>query len=602
MYKIFLLCLVCAAVHAEAQTVNVWLTTDDQKTLLQPQGTASFAEGVSSAVPTILIDERRRYQTIQGFGAAFTDSAAYLLNEKVPSAQLHDVIMSLFDHQQGIGISFGRNPIGASDLARFDYSFDDQAAGATDPTLSAFSIAHDQTDIIPLILLAKSINPELKILATPWSPPGWMKTSDSMIGGTLLPSAYGPFADYLVKYVQAYAAAGVRVDYLALQNEPDYLPPDYPGERMLPAEQLNILKNFVLPAMTAANLNTQVLVFDTNWDDPTFPRTVLADPTVAASPLVAGVSWHWYAGNPGAMENLHEFLPSRRQFVTEASGGTWIADEVKTDFETIIQSMRNWSVSYIKWSLALDENRGPHTGGCGTCTPLVFVDETSGAVTNAIDYYTLGHFSKFVWPGATHVYSSNAPGLISAAFLNPDGSRALVVYNDTTASRTFQIAWRGQSFTYTLAGLSGATLTWTGGPVRYSTMRTSATEQIQASSYTAVSGLETENTMDTDSGFDLGYASSGSWAEFDRIDFGHGVSTVNARVSSAADGGTVEFHLDRVDGPLIATATAPATGGWQTWTTVTAPVSGAIGVRNLYVVLKDGTTAGIANLNWFRFQ
>jgi hypothetical protein len=108
--------------------------------------------------------------------------------------------------------------------------------------------------------------------------------------------------------------------------------------------------------------------------------------------------------------------------------------------------------------------------------------------------------------------------------------------------------------------------------------------------------------MDTDGGFDLAYASSGSWAEFDRIDFGHGVNTVNARVSSAASGGTVEFHLDRADGPLIATATAPATGGWQTWTTVTAPVSGAVGVRNLYVVLKGGTTAGIANLNWFRFQ
>ncbi len=440
MPKFCWLCLVCAAAPLAAQTVNVWLTTDDQKTLLQPQAGVSFAPGYSATAPTIMVDERRRYQTVEGFGAAFTDSAAYLLNEKVPPAQLHDVMMSLFDHAQGIGISFARNPIGASDITRSDYSFDDQAAGATDPSLSAFSIAHDRADIIPLILQAKAINPQLKLLATPWSPPGWMKTSGSMIGGTLLPTAYTPFAGYLVKYVQAYAAAGIHVDYLALQNEPDYLPPDYPGETMTPAQQLDVLKNYVLPAFSSANLSTQFLVFDTNWNDPAFPRTVLGDPTIAASPLVAGVSWHWYAGNPGAMTNLHQFLPSRRQFVTEASGGTWIPDEVKTDFETIIQSMRNWSVSYIKWSLALDENRGPHTGGCGDCSPLVFVNETTGAVTNAIDYYTLGHFSKFVFPGAVHVYSSNAPGLISAAFVNPDGGKALVVYNDTANSITFEVA------------------------------------------------------------------------------------------------------------------------------------------------------------------
>jgi glucosylceramidase len=446
----------------------------------------------------------------------------------------------------------------------------------------------------------------LKILATPWSPPGWMKSSGSMIGGTLLPSAYGPFADYLVKYVQAYAAAGIHVDYLALQNEPDYLPPDYPGESMTAAVQLDVLKNFVLPALTTANLDSRILVFDTNWDDPTFPRTVLGDTSVAASPLVAGVSWHWYAGNPGAMTNLHEFLPARNQFVTEASGGTWIADEVKTDFETIIQSLRNWSVSYIKWSLALDENRGPHTGGCGTCSPLVTVNESTGAVSKDIDYYTLGHFSKFVMPGAVHVWSSNAPGLISAAFVNPDGAKALIVYNDTTASLTFQVAWRGQSLTYTLAGLAGVSMTWTGEPVRDVAMRTPATLQIQASSYTDVSGLETENTMDGGGGYDLGYSSNGSWAEYDRVDFRYGVRMVNARVSSGSAGGTVEFHVDGVDGPLVAQAVVPGTGGWQTWTTVTAPVtapvSGAVGVRDLYVVWKGGGTAAIANLNWFRFE
>ncbi len=581
-----------------AQTVNVWLTTDDQKTLLQPQSAVSFSTAGSAALPTVFIDELTRYQTIEGFGASFTDSSAWLINNKiVPASSLPSVMNSLFDHTAGIGISFVRNPMGSSDLSRTIYSYDDVPAG--DPDLTAFSIAHDMADIIPLVRQAKLINPKLKIMANPWSPPGWMKTSGSMIGGSLLPANYTAFANYFVRYLQAYAAAGVPVDYISLQNEPLYLPPAYPGMSMPASDQLTVLRDYVLPALASAKLTAKVLIYDHNWDQPPYPETILSDSTVAASAQIGGIAWHWYAGTPGAMSLLHNQYPTRNNYVTEASGGTWITDEVKTDFETITQSMRNWSSSYVKWGLALDENRGPFIpGGCGDCTPLITVNQSSGAVSYNIDYYTLGHFSKFILPAATRIYSSNAPRVITAAFMNPRGTEVLVAYNDSSSSQTFQVTSHGRSFVYTLPALAGATFVWTPESARSRSYSISAvSQQIQASSYNDMSGLQTETTGDIDGGYDLGYSAVGSWAEYRSIDFGSGASTVNVRVASGGTGGRFEFHLDSLTGPLAGTATFQSTGGWQNWTTLTAPITGATGTRNLFVVFR-----GIANLNWFQFQ
>src|ERR1039457_5348505 len=196
--RLIVLCLLGAgAGPMNAQNVSVWLTTDDQKTLMQPQSLVSFSAGASATASTIFVSDDQAFQSIEGFGASMTDSAAFLLNEKVPSAALDDVMTSLFDRTRGIGISFLRNPMGASDLARYDYSYDDIPAGSTDSGLVGFSIAHDQTDILPLLRQARTINPQIKLVGSPWSPPGWMKTTGSMIGGSLLPSSYTAFAGYL---------------------------------------------------------------------------------------------------------------------------------------------------------------------------------------------------------------------------------------------------------------------------------------------------------------------------------------------------------------------------------------------------------------------
>jgi len=586
-----------AAIPASAQQVSVWLTTDDQRSTLAAQPAAAFAPA-SPADNPIVVDEARTYQTIEGFGASFTDSSAYLLNRVATASARAEAMRLLFTRVAGgIGLSFIRNPMGASDLARTHYSYDDLPAGQTDPTLEHFSVAHDEQDIIPLLLEARRLNSQMKIMATPWSPPGWMKSSGAMIGGTLLPSMYEAFANYFVKYIQAYAKAGIPIDYVSLQNEPLYVPTDYPGLSMDGPTQLVVLRDHVLPAFLRHQIPTRVLVYDHNWDRPDHPDTVLSDPAINGSPVVAGTAWHGYGGTPGVMLTTGERFPDKGQYQTEHSGGTWVTDQVREDFVEIVHVLRSGGRAFVKWGLALDQNRGPHAGGCGTCTPLVTVN-TSGAISYPIDFYTLGHFSRFVLSGAHRVYSSNATGILTAAFVNPDGSKALVAFNDTKAAVTFQVRWGDKAFSSSLPGYAGATFTWSGAASGTTTL--DARRAIRGSSFTASKGVQTEATTDTDGGLDAGFADGGDSLTYDHVDFGSGVGSVEARVASAGSGGTIEVHLDGPSGPLLGKVTVPVTGGWQKWTTVSGAISGVNGVHALSLVFAGGQSVG--NLNWFRFK
>lgn len=588
--------------------VSVVLSTHDQKELMAAQPNINFSPSTAEAgTNTVVVDSTQQYQTVEGFGADFTDSAAYLLEQVAQPAQLTSTLSDLFTRNgSGIGLSFMRNPMGASDIARSVYSFDDQPAGSTDPTLSGFSIAHDQSYILPLIVAAKTLNPQMKIVASPWSAPGWMKNSGTMLGGTLLPADYTAFANYFVKYLQAYQAAGIPIDYITLQNEPLNNTTAYPSMTMDAGTQLTILRDYVLPALSAAGLSTEVMVYDHNWDTPAFPDTVLSDPTILASSQVAGTAWHGYGGAPGAQQLVQNAFPTKGTWMTEHSGGTWVADQFTSDFLEITQVMRNASKAYVKWSLALDENLGPDLtqdaglGGCNTCTPIVTVNSKTGAVTKDIEYYTLGHYSKYVLPGAVRIYSSNTPYIATVAFQNPDGSTALIAFNNSTDSQAFQVQWGTQVFSYTLPAEAAATFTWSGAQSD-TTPAVLATAQIQGSSFSSESGLETETTGDSTGEYDLGYVSVGAYAVYKNVDFGNGVSGVSVREASAGGGGTVEFHLDSATGPLVSTVTLPVTGGWQTWVTETGTVTGATGVHDLYAVFQ-GSNSGIANVNWFQFQ
>jgi glucosylceramidase len=596
--------------------VSVVLSTNDGTNLMAAQPTINFSLGstADASTNTVVVDPTQTYQSIEGFGAAFTDSAADLLINVEPPASLPGTLNDLFTtNGDGIGLSFMRIPMGASDIALSVYSYDDQPVGTTDLPLADFSIAHDQTYILPLIKQAKALNPQMKLMANPWSPPGWMKdpasmSPVSMLGGTLLmtPPNETAFANYFVKFLQAYQAAGVPIDYVSLQNEPLNITTSYPSMGMSDTVQLSLLQGYVLPAFTANNITTKIFAYDHNWDTPPYPQTVLGGLTQPQLNQMAGTAWHGYGGAPGAQQLLQNQFPTLGNWETEHSGGTWQTDQFTVDILEITQVLRNSGKSFVKWSLALNEKLGPNLtqnaglGGCNTCTPIVTINSTTGAVTKDIEFYTLGHYSKYVLPGAVRIYSSNTPSIASVAFQNTNGSMALIASNATASSQTFTVQWGTQSFSYTLPETSIATFTWSGAetgtipPVK-------ATSQIQGSSFSSESGLETETTGDTTGEYDLGYISQGAYTVYDNVDFGTSVSQVNVRTASDGNGGTATFYLDNMTGTPIATVNLPVTGNWQTWTTVNAPVTGAAGVHTLYVVF-NGPTSSISNVNWFQFQ
>ena len=409
------------------------------------------------------MNDTKKYQQIDGFGASITDSSGWLLYNKLDSAQRKDLMEKLFDPAHGIGLSFIRQPIGASDFALDDYTYDDLPAGRTDPDLKQFSIAHDQAYIIPALRGALALNPHLKIVATPWSAPGWMKTSGELIGGQLLPTAYPAFAKYFVKFIQAYEAAGVPVYAVTPQNEPLYIPKDYPGMGMSAAEQTSFLRDHLGPAFREAHLKTKIFIFDHNWNLIDFPITLLSD--AKAVSFAGGIATHCYGGTPAAQEELHDRFPEKGIWLTECSGGEWQTGRVlEEQARLIIGSTRHWAKSVVLWNLALDQDHGPYKGGCKTCRALITITETTTPSTTAmtVDYVALGHVSKFVVPGAYRIESNTFEqgSLEDVAFRNPDGSIVLFVLNGGNLPVAFNVEWQRKYFSSTLQGGAVATFRW----------------------------------------------------------------------------------------------------------------------------------------------
>ena len=364
----------------------------------------------------------------------------------------------------GIGLSFARVTMGASDFSMKHYSYDDMPSGQTDPTLARFSIDPDRADKLPAIKRALAINPGLTIMASPWSGPGWMKTSGSLIQGSLKPEFYGAYADYFVKFIQAYAAEGVPIHAITIQNEPHFEPADYPGMRVDPASRARAIGDYFGPRFASAHLTTLIWDWDHNWDEPNSPTTVLAD--AAARQYVQGVAWHCYAGDVSAQTVVHNAYPDKDTYFSECSGGRWspnFADNLKYFVGTlIIGTARNWSRSVALWNLALDENDGPHLGGCGNCRGVVTVIATTGTYLRNVEYFSLAHASKFVRPGAVRIEStSGVQGLTSVAFRNgDDASKVVIVLNSGAQATKFSLRWSGKSFRYTLPAGSVVTFSW----------------------------------------------------------------------------------------------------------------------------------------------
>ncbi|CAM3180675.1 glycosyl hydrolase [Paenibacillus taichungensis] len=393
---------------------------------------------------TILLDDQQTYQEMDGFGASFTDSSAYLINQVLSDEQRAEVMNRLFHPEEGIGLSVIRNPMGASDYARTVYSYNDLPENQTDPELSGFSIAHDEADVIPLTQKALELNPELKLFASPWSAPGWMKTSGSMITGQLKNEWYPAYAEYFVKYIQAYASHGLPIHAVTPQNEALYEPGHYPG-MLMPAEaQADFIKNHLKPALVRNDIQSKILCYDHNWDRPDYPLTVLDE----AAEEVDGVAWHWYGGEASAQTKVYEAFAGKEVHFTEGSGGEWIPpfeQAFSNVIRTGIEILRNYSKSFVLWNMALDENNGPTVPGFGksTCRGIVKVNQQTKELTYTLDYYALAHFSALIRPKAVRIdSSSNEASIRSVAFKNTDGSIALVLFNDGEETGNVQVQLR----------------------------------------------------------------------------------------------------------------------------------------------------------------
>jgi len=348
---------------------HVWITTPDGSKKLTDSGSVSFGR-TAPGHETVIVDPTRKFQTMTGFGGSLTDSSVTVLSELSPKQQ--DATMhQLFDPRTGDGLNFLRQPIGASDFVTdAAYTYDDLPAGSTDYLQQHFSIAHDRTAILPMLRQALKINPHITVMASPWSPPAWMKTGGSLVGGQLIdePSIYSSYALYLTKFVQAYRHAGVPIHYLSVQPQ-NRTPSGYPGTDLSARQEEKVIE-VLGPMLRAAGLHTKILAFDHNWaehpndiaatppsevqDTNNYPQEVLSSP---AARYVAGTAYHCYYGDPGAMTTLHNQFPKKDIFFTECSGSQ-SGDPTKTFSDTLKWDARNLEIgatrNWAKLSRAKD--------------------------------------------------------------------------------------------------------------------------------------------------------------------------------------------------------------------------------------------------------
>lgn len=448
----------------EIGRAQAWLTTGDKAKLLNKENDVSLYEVSATTLPTITVDAAQKLQQIEGFGAALTGSSAYLINQEMNESQRNSLLTELFDPQQGIGISYIRITMGASDFSRSNYTYDDMPPGETDYTLNNFSIQKDKEDVVPVLKKITTIAPNIGIMATPWSPPAWMKTTENLVGGKLKAEAYDVYAQYFVKYIKAMKEEGIAVASVTPQNEPLFSTAAYPCTDMPAEEQLAFVKGNLGPAFQAAALQTDIIVYDHNWDRPDYVKTILNDAETAK--YVTGSAFHAYAGSITEMTNIHNAYPDKGVYFTEISGtvGSDFSGDLQWNMANIfIGGARNWAKTALLWNLALDQSSGPKNNGCNDCRGVVTVSTVDGTVARNVEYYAIGHFSKFIRPGAYRIASSISAavaGLDYVAFINIDGTKAIVVSNDNTAAKSFAVKDGELQFSYFIPAKAVATITW----------------------------------------------------------------------------------------------------------------------------------------------
>jgi glucosylceramidase len=467
--------IVCGTNTLSAQTrklpeIESWVTTADRADLFQKQpGKITFGKEERRGLP-IIVDDRQSYQSIDGFGFALTEGSAFHLHRMFPTTR-RKILEQLFaTNDKNVGISYIRLTLGASDLNNFVYSYNDLPEGETDYELEKFSLGHDYDDVIPVMKEILSIAPEIKIMASPWSAPAWMKTNNDVRNGSLKKECYDVYARYFVKYIQAMQKEGIRIDLVTIQNEP-LNSRNTPSMPWYFQEHAEFVRNYLGPTFKSAGIDTKIAIFDHNCDRPDYPLAILNDPETAQ--YVDGSAFHHYGGYLSAMSVVHTARPDKNlyfseQMLTERPNSEVIniASPVK---RLIIDVTRNWSKNVILWNVAADPLNDPHTdnGGCSMCQGAVTIDGDS--VTFNVAYYTIAHASKFVRPGSLRIASTHpfdmgvditqdeeraevrrvtvvthSEILPNVAFKTPDGKIVLIVANNSWSENTVKIQFNGQ--------------------------------------------------------------------------------------------------------------------------------------------------------------
>lgn len=442
----------------KAKEVIFYLTKPDKSVLFQKQDAGVF-DTTDKNLPTIEVNADKTFQEMDGFGFTLTGGSAFHINN-MSKEKRHQLLTELFAFdKENIGINYLRISLGASDLDAEVFSYNDLPAGETDLKMEKFSLAPDKKFLIPVLKEILAINPEIKILASPWSPPTWMKTNNASKGGSLKPEYYDAYAKYFVKYVQEMQKEGITIDAITVQNEPLH-PGNNPSLLMPATEQADFIKRSLGPAFQTAGIKTKIIIYDHNADKPEYPITVLNDPE--AKKYIDGSAFHLYGGVIENVSKVHEAHPDKNLYFTEqwiGAPGNFGGDLQWHVKNLIIGASRNWCKTVLEWNLAADPKQKPHTpGGCTECLGAVTID--GDAIVHNPAYYIVAHASKFVRPGSVHIDSNIPDGLPNAAFITPDGKLAVVVLNDSGSEKTFNIKNGNKTITTTLAKGAVGSFIW----------------------------------------------------------------------------------------------------------------------------------------------
>ncbi|THD69543.1 glucosylceramidase [Robertkochia marina] len=440
--------------------VSYWITLPDESEKLKAYPNQLSFSSTPNTHPNISLDPQSTFQQVDGFGFTLTGGSAQLINELDPTVKA-DLLKELFGRgREEIGISYLRISIGASDLDASVFSYCDLPPGEKDPELQNFSIANDQTHLIPVLLEILAINPEIMIMGSPWSAPVWMKDNQHSIGGSLLPEYYASYAKYFVEYIKAMKAEGIPIDAITPQNEPLH-PGNNPSMYMTALQQSDFIKNHLGPAFEEAGLTTKIIIYDHNCDRPDYPISILNDADTRK--YVNGSAFHLYGGDISALSKVHQAHPDKALYFTEqwTSGNGHFGEDLSWHTKNvIIGSLRNWSRVVLEWNMASDPEFKPHTeGGCTLCKGALTI-HSPFTINRNVSYYIIAHASKMIPPGSVRIASTLAGEIHNVAFVTPENKTILIAVNTSDKDQMFNVKYQGKWFTASLSKNAVATFAW----------------------------------------------------------------------------------------------------------------------------------------------